>query len=139
MAEARRADVEQALAVLDTYQRQLEVVSRQIQFLQALHAETRRAREALEGLRKEPSAEVLLPLGANTFIFAQATRKDKALAGIGAGLTIEKSWPEAEKRLTEREGEIQNELERLTQGALRLQQEAAALEDEIQASMPGPG
>jgi len=141
MAEAapEGATVEQALAVLDSYHRQIEALSRQVQFLQAVHEETRRAREALEGLRQEKSNEVLVPVGANTFIHAQATRKDKALTGIGAGLSVEKPWADVEKRLTEREAEVRAELERLSQAGMRLQDEAAALEEEIQAAMPQGG
>jgi prefoldin alpha subunit len=132
------ATVDQALAILETYQRQIEALSRQIQFLQSLHDDNERAREALEGLRKEPANEILVPLGANTFIHAQATRKDKALTGIGAGLSVEKTWAEAEKRLADRDAEIRGEMERLGQAGMRLQQEAAALEDEIQSHLP-PG
>lgn len=132
-----RADVEQALAVLDTYHRQIDAVSRQLQFLQALHGETRRARETLEGLQAEPSAEILMPLGASTFIHGQATQKGTAISGIGAGLSVEKSWEETQKLLAAREQEIAAEVQRLSEAGVRLQQEAAALEEEIQAGMPG--
>jgi prefoldin alpha subunit len=140
MAEDANAplDVEQALAVLDSYNRQIEAVARQVNLLQAVLAETVRARQSLAGLRDEPSQEILVPLGANTFLRAQASEKEKVLTGIGAGVTVETSWNDAEKRLTEREGDLQRELQRLSDGLLRLQQEAAALQAELEADV-GPG
>lgn len=132
---AEGPDVEQALAVLDTYQRQIDALSRQLSFLQAIHQEVAQARAALEGLRAEPSQEILVPLGANTFIHAQVSQKDLALTGIGAGLSVEKSWPEAEQRLAARSEEVQREMQRITEGIVRLQQEAAALQDEVQADI----
>lgn len=136
MAEARRRpDPEQALAVLDQYQRQLDAVARQIQFLQALLTEATRAKASLAGLKAEPTGELLVPLGANTFIHAKAAQKGKALMGIGAGINVERSWDDAEAQLSKREDEIQTEIQRLNEAGLRLQQEAAALEEEMQAGV----
>jgi prefoldin alpha subunit len=135
MAEAPGLDLEQALQVLETYNRQIEAVSRQISFLQAILNETTRARQALEGLEKEPSRELLVPLGAGTYLQAQAAKATTVLTGIGGGLSVEKSWKDALARLASREGEIQSEVQRLSEGVFRLQQEAAALQDEIQEGM----
>lgn len=130
---AERVDLEQALALLDTYHRQIEALTRQLNFLQAVLGETVQAREALEGLRKEDQADVLVPVGGNTFLEARVTQKQRVLSGIGAGLSIQKPWSEAESGLAKREGQIREELQHVSEAVVRLQQEAATLEEELQA------
>lgn len=130
-------DVQQALAVLDSYQRQIEAVSRQLQVLQSVLVETRRAREALEGLKGEPT-DLLVPLGANTFVHAKAVSKARVVTGVGAGVAVERPLEEAVKRLAEREGEVDSELERLTKAAMQLQDEADELEAQLRAATEQP-
>lgn len=136
---ARGEDVEQSLVLLDTYQRQLEAISQQLQLLQAVLDDTVRARESLEGLSKEASRELLVPLGANTFIYAEAKKGDKVLSGIGAGLSMEKSRTEAVTQLASRAGEVQKEMQRMTEAAVRMQAEAARLEEELNEEMERGG
>ncbi len=134
-AAASTIDIEQALAVLDTYNRQIEAVSRQLNFLQAILTETVDARQALEGLEKEKSKDVLVPLGANTFLFGTVAKTDRVISGIGSGYSVEKTWDEARERLKKREEDLRAEMQRLSEAAVRLQQEAGALQEEIQEGM----
>lgn len=132
---AQPLSLQDALAVLDTYNRQIEALTRQLNFLQAVLDETGRARDSLEGLRKEAHDDVLIPLGANTFVRGKATDKKVAIAGIGAGYAVEKTWDEAEARLAEREAEIRKEMDRVTQATVQLQREAARLQEELEAAV----
>lgn len=128
-------DYEQALAVLDTYQRQIDALSRQLSFLQTVHDETVRARETLESLKQTPKEDLLIPLGSNTFIHAKATQSDVAISGIGAGYAVENTWEEAIARLGKRREEVEGEMRRLSEGIVRLQQEASALQEELQRDL----
>lgn len=130
-----RPDLQQALSVLDTYQRQIEVLTRQFNFLQVVLNETVQARDALTGLRKEPSKEILVPLGANTYLYAQAAKKDRVIVGIGASLSTEKSVEDAEGQLSARETDVRGEMQKLSQAIVQLQQEAARLQEEIEEDM----
>ena len=124
--------MQDAFAVLDTYQRQIQTLVRQLDFLGAVLEEVTRAKNSLEGLKGESSADVLIPLGANTFIRGSATDKKVAISGIGAGYCVEKPWPEAIARLTQREADIRGELERVSQATVELQQEAARLQEQLE-------
>lgn len=132
---AGRAEVDQALAVLDTYHRQIEVLTRQLNFLQAVLNEAARARESLEGLETETNKELLVPLGSNTFLYATLANRERVLSGIGAGITLEKTWEEAKAGLAKREDEVQQEMQRLSESTVRLQQEAAKLQEDVQTSL----
>lgn len=127
-----------ALAVLDTYQRQISALSRQLDFLNAVFEETVRARASLEGLAEEKEKEVLVPLGANTFIRGSATDRKVAITGIGAGYSVEKPWDQAVQQLKQREADVQSEIQRVAQAVVQLQQEAAQLQEDLEEQL-GPG
>lgn len=126
--------VQEAVAALEIYQRQLDSITRQIEFLQSLLDEAARARKSLEGLAEEPKSEILIPLGASTFVRGTVSDKKIVLSGIGAGYATERPREETVKRLSEREQTLHQEMERMMQAAVQVQQEAARLQDEIESS-----
>lgn len=138
------ATLEDALAVLQVYQRQLEGVTNQLELLEAVLDETARARETLEGLREEGEDVVLIPVGAQTYLRGKVTDLKVALAGIGAGYSVEKPWDESTSRLSKREEEVRGEIARLSQAAGELQSQATRLQADLDralegASAPGNG
>lgn len=135
---AETASRQEALVLLETYQRQLDAIARQIDFLQGVHDDTVRASKGLEGIGEEASPEILVPLGAQTFVRGTVKSKDKVITSIGAGYATERSRDEAIKRLDGRATQIQGELERLMQAALELQQEAARLQEFLEAPAEAP-
>lgn len=130
-----RSDVQQSLVLLDTYQRQLEAISQQLNLLQSVLEDAHRAHDAIEGLEKEASRELLVPLGSNTFIYADAKKGDRVLTGIGAGYSMEKTRADAARQVAKRAEEIQKEMQRLTEAAVQMQSEAARLEEELNEVM----
>lgn len=81
--------------------------------------ETAIAMNTLEGVKGCPKGtEVLVPVGAGSFLRAELTNVEKAITGVGAGVCIEKSIESSTTDLKER----QAELEKLS-GSLRQQLE----------------
>jgi len=81
--------------------------------------ETAIAMNSLEGVKGCPKGtEVLVPVGAGSFLRAELTDVEKAITGVGAGVCIEKSIESSTTDLKER----QAELEKLS-GSLRQQLE----------------
>jgi prefoldin alpha subunit len=81
--------------------------------------ETAIAMNTLEGVKGCPKGtEVLVPVGAGSFLRAELTDVEKAITGMGAGVCIEKSIESSTTDLKER----QAELEKLS-GSLRQQLE----------------
>jgi prefoldin alpha subunit len=81
--------------------------------------ETAIAMNTLEGVKGCPKGtEVLVPVGAGSFLRAELTDIEKAITGVGAGVCIEKSIESSTTDLKER----QAELEKLS-GSLRQQLE----------------
>jgi prefoldin alpha subunit len=89
-------ELRQAMAVLEAYNAQLEALNRQVRLLQVSLEDTARAREAFKALADaEEGDELLIPVGASSFIPAKVTGKKKAIVGIGNRYSTEKDLDEA--------------------------------------------
>src|ERR1041385_7496857 len=118
-------DVPQQALALELYQRQLDALSRQIEFLQGVLDDLRRAQTALESFGESANREVLVPLGASTFVRGRIEDADQILLGIGAGYATERPRADAIAQLSSRAEQVEKELERAMQTAVQLQQDAA--------------
>ena len=84
-------ELRQALYALDVYKAQLEGFAQQAQILQISLEEAVRARETLKAfLNAKEGDELLIPVGAQSFVHAKATGANKAIVGIGNRMSVEK-------------------------------------------------
>jgi prefoldin alpha subunit len=100
--------VQEDLARLEAYRNQLSAMMQQYQYLGASRADHQRAREALEGLdRATKDAEILIPLGADTFLRGAAASGAKVLLGVGSGVVMEADAPQVSEVLAQRAGKLE--------------------------------
>ena len=79
----------------------------------------------LEGIETEKeNAELLVPIGGNSYVKAKISDTNKIIIGLGAGVSIEKNLPEAKATLKER-------LEDLTKTMNAAQQQFGQVADRI--------
>lgn len=89
-------ELRQALEALDTYNAQLEAINRQVRLLQVSLEDTTRARESFKALANAKEGDdILIPVGASSFVPAKVTGSRKAIVGIGNRLSAEKDLDEA--------------------------------------------
>ena len=89
-------ELRQAMAVLEAYEAQLEALNRQVRLLQVSLDDTARARESFRALADAKEGdEILVPVGASSFIHAKVTGKKTAIVGIGNRLSAEKELGDA--------------------------------------------
>ncbi|UAL07744.1 MAG: prefoldin subunit alpha [Candidatus Methanogranum gryphiswaldense] len=89
-------ELRQAMAVLESYNKQLESLGRQAQVLQASMDDILRARETLKALKDAKEGdEVLLPIGASSYINVNVSAKTKVIVNVGNRVSIEKTIDEA--------------------------------------------
>ncbi|MDR0888071.1 MAG: prefoldin subunit alpha [Candidatus Methanoplasma sp.] len=89
-------ELRQALAVLDTYNAQLEALTRQVQMLQMSLEETTKAREAFKALADAKEGdEILVPVGASSYIPVKISGKKSAIIGVGSKIAVEKDLDDA--------------------------------------------
>ena len=111
---------------LEAYRNQLNALLQQYQILTSSRAEHARARESLEGVeRSEPSAELLLPLGGETYVRGSIARDVPVLIGVGSGVVVEMSRPQVTELLAQR-------LTRIDQAVRDLEGQMSGLDDRIQ-------
>ena len=119
--------VQEDLMRLEAYRNQLNALLQQHQILSASRQDHLRARESLEGVDRAPaSAELLLPLGAETFVRGSVDRDAPVLVGIGSGVVVEMERPKVVELVAERTTRIEQ--------ALRdLEGQMGTLDERIQA------
>jgi len=136
-------ELQQALYVIERYRAQAESLARQRQMVMLTMEEHMRAKITLCEYEKQGEGrEILVPAGANTFLYAKAMRPEKVLIGIGSDVVIEdtaagavqklddsiKTLEDADKRLTSRINDIENQMAELS----------AEVEDEMRKASAKP-
>jgi len=128
----------QAMAVLESYNLQLETVSRQVRLLQVSLEETTRARESLKALNDAKEGdEILIPVGASSFVPVRVVGEKKALINIGNRISAEKSIDEAisymETNGKELSEALKNAVAALEEIEMRASELTAAIQNEYQS------
>jgi len=96
-----------------------ETIQSRINMINAVITDLTYATMTLEGVEKEKeNSELFVPIGGNSYIKAKLESSDKVIVGMGAGVSIEKTLPEAKEMLKKR-------LENLEKTRLSLQQQLA--------------
>src|SRR2546425_1327976 len=86
---AGETELRRGIAVLDQYRAQIETLAQQQEIIRISLEEHMRARETLVRYQEAgKAAEVLVPIGANSFLVAQSKDIDKAFVSIGSDLLV---------------------------------------------------
>lgn len=121
-------------ARLRAVQTQANGIAQQLAVLQASVAEHERAVATLEEAQKlSKGGEVLVPVGAGTYLFATLARADRVLSDLGAGVSAERSPGSALEALGRRKEELEAVHRRLAEGLARLEDEEERLQAELAA------
>lgn len=85
-----------------------ETLQQRISMMNAAIADLTYANLTLDGIKEEKDgAELLVPIGSSSYIKVKLANVDKVIVGMGAGVSIEKTLPEAKKIVNERLTELQ--------------------------------
>jgi len=106
-------ELRQALSLLDVYNSQLEAFAQQAQIFRVSLEEALKARETLKAfLNAKEGDELLIPIGAASFVAAKATGEKKAIVGVGSRISVEKDLDSAVAFMEETVKEISEALKR---------------------------
>jgi prefoldin alpha subunit len=124
--EVTEQQVQEDLMRLEAYRNQLNALLQQYQILSSSRAEHLRARESLEGVdRSDPNAELLLPLGGETYVRGTIAHEAPVLIGIGSGVVVEMERAKVTELLAQRLG-------RIDQATRDLEGQMSGLDERIQ-------
>jgi prefoldin alpha subunit len=130
MAES---DLRQAMAALETSRAQLDALARQEELLRISLDEYVRARETMARYAQAPlGTQILVPIGANSFLFANVADVGRCIVGIGSEVALEDSLERAIERLDNRIKQLQEVQEglvkRMAEMENRVNEYAAAVQ-----------
>lgn len=126
----------ESYVMLDTAKAQLEGLMKQQQLIQLAVDEHVRARETIKDLAKgEIGDDILIPLGADSYIHAKISDRRDAIVGVGAGVSILRTPSEAQKILDEKIDELSRAFKSVTDKASQLEGMIQELTDKVQSQM----
>lgn len=86
---APESELRRGIAVLDQFREQIEALAQQQEIIRLSLEEHLRARETLTRFREAgKGAEILVPVGANSFLVAESKEVDRAYVSIGSDLVV---------------------------------------------------
>jgi prefoldin alpha subunit len=136
MAKSRQdleGDIQNLLGLLQQTREQLDQLNTQAELLRISLEEHRTAIDTLDAYKDaKEGQEVLVPVGANAYVFANSASTKTAITEIGAGLSAALPIQVAVEKLQKRVEKIDSSRKKVLEGSARLEQSVAALENQIQ-------
>lgn len=119
-----------------------ETLQSRIGMLNAAKTDLTYADLTLNGVEKEKeNSELLVPIGGSSYIKVKLANPDKVIVGLGAGVSVEKTLPEAKSLLKERLGALEKSLQaarqQFNQVAERIRTDRNRLESLLVAARQG--
>jgi prefoldin alpha subunit len=91
------------------------------------------ANMTLEGIAKEKAdAELLVPIGSSSYIKAKLANSDTVIVGMGAGVSVEKTLPEAKAIVKERLEELKKTMTSAQQQYAQVAQRISSGRNQLQ-------
>jgi len=132
----KEEEITRNLTLIEYYKQQLESIDVQLQYLRSTLADYQRAKMTVEQLHTiDENSELLIPIGAGTFVNGSLKNSSNVLIGIGAGIILEKTVDETILKLEERIKRIQENLEKMISLGQKIQSDAEGLSQKTQHMM----
>jgi len=126
--------VRESYMMLESAKAQLEGLAKQQDLIQLAVEEHVRARETIKEIAKGAADdEVLVPLGADSYIHAKVSDNKDAIVGVGSGISIRRSPEEAEKILDAKIDDLSRAFKSITDKAAQTEAMIQELSEKVQA------
>ena len=134
---AHREKAEEELRRLSMEMRYLEqtadALQQRISMVNAALTDINYANMTLEGMEKEKeNSEMLIPIGGSSYVKVKLADTNKVIIGMGSGVSVEKTLPEAKATLKERLDELEKTMhsaqQQFSQVAERIKSSRSRLE-----------
>lgn len=135
--------MERTLGKLNEYQLTADALRQQLSLLTASLSELSMSLEVIRTIKElKPGAEILVPLGSDSFIAAKLATTDKVITGLGADVAAERSVEDGLVVLEDRRMEVERALGQAREELGRLNEKIEAIRPEaerILARLRGEG
>lgn len=108
MSEEAEEALRKLIVELQVLRGNANTIQSRVNLIDAVLSELEAANASLEGLKgTKKGTPLLLPIGGESYVKAKLEDAEKAIFGIGAGVTTEKTFDKAQEALGTRMAEIQ--------------------------------
>lgn len=144
MAEVDERRLREDYAALEAAKAQLEGLAKQQQLIQLAVEEHVRARETIKQMgAREPGDVILIPLGADSYVYARVSEDKNAVVGVGSGVSMRRTPEEAEKILDSKIDDLsrafKSVVDRAAQTEAAMQDLSAKVQAQIDILQSGEG
>ncbi|MCW4018277.1 MAG: prefoldin subunit alpha [Candidatus Bathyarchaeota archaeon] len=125
------------------FEQTAENLQQRLSMLNAALTDLTYANMTLESIEKEQeNAEMLVPIGGSSYISVKLADANKVVVGLGAGVSVEKTLPEAKTIVKQRMEDLEKTRtqaqQQLTQIADRINQDRSRMENLLSGIRAGP-
>ena len=107
--QEQQAEVQSLILRLRQYQAQAETTSQELIFVRQAIGEHEKAIETIKQLKRMKAGdELIVPIGANSSVYATLSNTDKIIVRIGGGVSAEKDPDSSMEYLEEKKKELEN-------------------------------
>jgi len=126
-------ELQQSVGTLELYRAQLDALSKQAELFEMSHQEHNRALETLKAIKEsKEGSEILVPIGASSFIFAKLKSNKRAIVGIGSGISVEEDIETAIEHIERLVKDIEGAEAKINETISKIEREATALTRKVQ-------
>ena len=126
-------ELRQAIAAMASYKERVEALSRQVQVLRVSLDEVTMTAEALKAFKDaKVGDEIMVPVGASSFITVQVTSNKNVIVGIGSNISVEKDVDDAIGYMDANNAEISEALKKSADALNEAQQALTTISNAVQ-------
>ena len=126
-------EAREAAAMVETARAQLEALARQQEIIRLTIDEHSRAKDTITMISAGAAGEdVLVPIGADSFVHAKISDNKNAVIGIGANVSFQHAPEEAAKLLDARIDELNRAFNKISDRMEQTEQSAVQLSEKVQ-------
>ena len=126
-------ELRQAIAAMESYKERVEALSRQVQVLRVSLDEVTMTAEALKAFKDaKVGDEIVVPVGASSFIMVQVTSNKNVIVGIGSNISVEKDVDDAIGYMDANNAEISEALKKSADALNEAQQALTTISNAVQ-------
>ncbi len=126
-------ELRQMLALMETYRNRTEALSRQVTMLRSTLDEVNMASQSIKALMDaEEGDDMLIPIGASSFMTVKATSNKNIIVGVGSGVSVEKTPEDASKYMEANAAELSEALKKTVDALQEVQQALSTVSEAVQ-------
>jgi len=131
--EASEQEIRELISLIQVNQQRMDALQQQASLVQMSLNDLDNALKALATLEgKGEDQELLVSIGAGSYVHAKLAAPDRAVIGLGAGVSVEKSFTDSKGIIQSRRTELEKALLDTTGAIDRVAAELARLQQEAQ-------